>query len=149
MALYVPIPAFTAQFAYGDSNGITLAASTTYYFGTLFGVDPGTTDDPPGFYVPRACTLVAVYGRISVVVTPSSGQDSTVIIRKNGTTDILTVSTTVETNAAKNEFSITGQSVSVSAGDVLYVKLTTGAFTVNPTFTFGSVNLYFEVPWSS
>lgn len=137
---------WTGQIAFGDANGLNPSSNTSYYFGTLFGVDPGTADNPPGYFVPRDGRLRAVFGRIAVVGTQASTHNCTVVIRKNATTDILTVVSTLQLNAAICDFKSTGNSVSVSKGDSVYAKLTTGAFTTNPTVVFGNAVLSFEAP---
>lgn len=140
------IPAFTGQLGCGDSGGYNMVASGTNYCGTLYGVDNGTADGLTGYFVPRAATLVAVYGRVTVAGTLSSAQLSTLVVRKNGTTDILTVTSTLSTASAANDFNVTGASVAVNAGDNLYFKMTDGAWTTSPTVTFTSAVLSFEVP---
>lgn len=139
-------PAFTGQLSFGDATGINPVDATTYYFGTLFGVDPGTADNPPGYFVPKAATLVAVYGSFAVAGTLGTTETSTVTIRKNASTDILTVTSTVQLSAAVNDYSSTGNSIAVSAGDKLYIKWAAPTWATNPTVVFGNAVLYFEVP---
>jgi len=141
----IALPAFTAQLATGDSNGFNPTASTTYYFGTLFGVDPGTTDGPPPFFVPRACVLVAAYVSFNPVGTHSDAANCSVIIRKNSTTDILTVSSTVQLTTQPVNISSTGNAIALSAGDQVYIKFVTGAWVTPPTIVFANAVLYFEV----
>lgn len=142
-------PAFTAQFAFGDAAGINPStAGATYYFGCLFGVDPGTADNPPGFDVPRNCILTSARGRISVVGggTPSTNRMQ-LIVRKNATTDIFVASSMVSCTSAANDFSSTQSTsapVAVAEGDHLYMKWVFPAVSTGPTLVFGNVTLYFE-----
>lgn len=137
---------FCGQLASGGSSGLNPADGVTYYIGCLFGVAPGSTDDTPGFYIPKACKLVAVYGRATVAGTLGSNENGSLIIRKNGTTDILTISSTFQMTAAANEFSSTGNSVACSVADRLYLKFIAPTWVTNPTIVFFHCNLYFEVP---
>ncbi len=140
-------PAFTGQLACGDANGFNPADGVTYYVGTLFGVDPGTTDGADGgFYIPKASSLVAVYVHIAVVGTLGTTENVSLIVRKNATTDILTVSSTVQLNAAAVDASSTGNAIAVAAGDHLALKFVSPTWATNPTVVFISVTLYFEVP---
>lgn len=139
------VAAWSGQLAFGDAGGLNPADSTTYFFGTLFGVDPGTADNPPGYFVPRQAKLVAVYGSFAVVGggTPSTDAN-TVTVRKNGATDILTVTSTVQLSQSVNNYQSTGNSVAVDAGDKLYLRWNTPAWSTNPTLVFGNAVLYFE-----
>ncbi len=143
---WAAVPAFTGQLACGDANGFNPAASTTYYFGTLFGVDPGTTDGPPAFFVPRACTLVAVYASFNPVGTHSDAANCSVIVRKNSTTDILTITSTMQLTTQPVDVNSTGNALALAAGDKVYLKFVTGAWAVPPTIVFANAVLYFEVP---
>jgi hypothetical protein len=135
---------FTGQLAGGDASGLNPVASTTYYIGALFGVDPATTDGPPGFWIPKAARLIAVYGRITAVGTHSDAANCSLIIRKNGSTDILTISTTFQITAAANDFNSVNNSVVVAQGDNLYLKFVGGAWGTPPTLVFFNLDFYFE-----
>lgn len=142
-----PLPAFTGQLACGDANGFNPNDATTYYIGTLFGVDPGVTDGADGgFYIPKASKLVAVYVHFAVVGTLGSNENVSVIVRKNAATDILTVSSTVQLTAAAVDASSVGNVIPVVAGDHLALKMVCPNWATNPTIVFVSVTLYFEVP---
>lgn len=147
---WAAVPAFTALFGTGGSAGLNPADSTTYYWGGFYNFAPGTADGPPGIEMGVACTLKAVYGRVTVLGTLATGESTTMIVRKNtgagAGTDILTVSSAVLMSAALNLFSITGQSVACTAGDTVYMKFVTPAWVTNPTVIFLNATLYFEVP---
>lgn len=144
---WVAVPAFTGQLACGDANGFNPNDATTYYIGTLFGVDPGVTDGADGgFYIPKAGTLVAVYVHTAVVGTLGSSENVSYILRKNAATDILTISSTVQLTAAAVDTSSTGNAIAVSAGDHVVLKMVCPNWVTNPTVVFISVTLYFEVP---
>lgn len=144
--VWAAAPAFSCQFACGDSTGFNPVASHTYYWGTLFGVDPGETDGPPPFFVPRACTLVAVYASMNPVGTHTDAANCSLYVRKNTSTDIVTVSTTIQLTTQPVNVNQTGLSVALSAGDQLYMKFVAGAWTTAPTAVFANAVLYFEVP---
>lgn len=143
---WAAVPAFTGQLAAGDASGLNPVDGLTYYIGTLFGVDPATGDDTPGYYIGRSGKLVAVYGRVTTAGTLGSNENVTLIVRKNGSTDILTVTSTMQLTAAATEFSSTGNAIAVSAGDRLYFKMVCPTWATNPTLVFLSGVLYFEAP---
>jgi hypothetical protein len=144
-------PAYSAQLVAGGATGLNPADATTYYVGIFPNFTASTVDNgAAGYLVPTASTLKAVYGRVLVSGTLGSNDgatsQSTVVVRKNTSTDIATVTSTLQLTAATDDFNNNGLSVAVSAGDILYVKLTTGTWVTNPTATFYIVTLYFEVP---
>lgn len=148
--VWAAVPGFTGQLASSTSGAGTPADAATYYVGNLAGFAPGTSDGPPGYWVPVAGTLRAVYGRITVAGVLGSNDGATsqssLIIRKNATTDIATLTTTQQMTSAANDFSSTGLSVAVNAGDNVYLKIVCGTWTTNPTLIIVNLNLYFDLP---
>lgn len=144
MPLYVP-QSLSVQFGGGDSAGINLAASQTYYFGTQYSLDPALGDDQPGWFVPVNCRLVAAYGRVTVAGTLAGAGNNSIILRKNAATDVRTLTSTTAFTAAINDWSVTGLSDQLTIGDRIYIKLTTAAFAPTPTFVFFVVNILLAV----
>lgn len=83
-------------------------------------------------YVTSAATLTKCYGTFTVQGTLASTQSCTLAIRLNNTTDT-TVTSSLQLSAADNTFSNTGLSISVSPGDFLEFKFTSGAWSPSPT----------------
>lgn len=145
MPLFTPDQAvWTGQLAQGGAAGLNPSSNTTYYFGTLFGVNPATGDDTPGYYIPQTCTLVSVRGRFTVAGTLGSTENSVLTVRKNGTTDILTVVSTLQLTAAATEYSSTGNAVALNAGDRVYIKWATPGWVTKPTAVFPNATLHFK-----
>jgi len=120
------------------------ADATTYYVSsTRLATLPTTSGGSTRLYIPKAGTIKAAYGTINVAGTLSSGEDSTVAIRLNDTTNT-NISTTVETNATNNAFSNSSLSINVAAGDFIDILLITPTWTTNPTSVDMAVSIYIE-----
>jgi hypothetical protein len=143
---WADVPAFTAILAWGGAAGINPGDGLTYYFGALYGVAAGVADGTPGFDVPVDCTLKYVSGRFTVAGTLATAENISVIVRKNSTTDIVTVTSTARMTAAANNWNSGAISVAVSKDDSIYMKVVMPTFVTNPTAAFGNVTLYFERP---
>ena len=80
----------------------------------------------------------------------ASTQDTTVYFRLNNTTDTLLSSTVkfsggnAQANGTILPYSISGLSVSVTAGDFFEIKLVTPVWTTNPTAGGLTILLYFR-----
>jgi hypothetical protein len=111
--------------------------STTYYFRQ--GGSVQTSQIGSRIYIPTAGTISKCYLRLTC--TTGSGESSSLYIRLNDTTDTL-VSSAVVMNASPGNFSNTGLSIAVSAGDFIEFKLTTPAWSSNPTVVRLSVCAY-------
>jgi hypothetical protein len=128
-----------------QSNGSQSPAdATTYYVSSTRQTQLNTSSGGgTRIYIPKAGTIKAAYGSIAVAGTLSSGEDSTIAIRLNDTSNT-NVSTTVETNAINNAFSNTGLSIAVSAGDFIDILFITPTWTTNPTSVDLTVSIYIE-----
>ena len=125
-------------------NGVTSvlatpADATTYVFGQV----ATTVYNLARMYVPRDGTLKAVYINIYVAGTLASNETSTVSFRLNDTTDT-TITTGAKADATAQNYSITGMSVSVAAGDTFVIKWVTPTWGTNPTNLFLTFTAYFE-----
>lgn len=89
-------------------------------------------------YIPTSGTITTVYGGAKVLGTLGSGENSTLAIRLNDTTDT-TITSTLALTSASNSFSNTGLSISVNAGDFIDFKLTTATWATNPTLVTFSI----------
>ncbi len=108
----------------------TFAASSIYYLGV--GGSIQTTEGQRLISVPIAGTLKTASIGTAVAGTLGSAETSTVALRVNNTTDT-TLSAAVKFDAASHTYVITGLSLALSAGDLLEIKMTTGAFGTAPT----------------
>lgn len=117
------------------------ADTTSYYF-----VEPTltqTTDTSVKWVIPKAGTIKSASVNVIVVGTLSSGEDSTIAIRLNATTDI-NISTIVETNATSQTYSVSGLSQAVAVGDFISIKFATPTWVTNPTSVKISASVYIE-----
>ncbi len=117
-----------------SNGGNSFNDSTTYYIP----VDPASinTSLSVGTYskiwMPRTGTITGLSGALTVGGALSSSENSTLIIRKNDTSNT-TVTSTLQSSAVTNTFSVTGLSVSVVAGDYISILWVTAAWVTNPT----------------
>lgn len=84
------------------------------------------------FYATMTCNITIVYGQVRVTGTLGTTENSTLSIRKNNTTDT-TVTSTLQLNSATVDFSNTGLSIALAAGDYFELKLATPTWSTNPT----------------
>ncbi len=105
------------------------ADSSTYYFGQLGGSAPSGADiyhfTIPFKGVVRSVTIKAQVG------TPGSAEDSTIYIRKNGTTDY-TVTAAMKYDSATENLSVNSLNIPFEQGDYFSFKMTTPAWVTNP-----------------
>lgn len=129
----------TSYVIYLSTASTDPAASSTYIMvnGYVLQASGGS------IYIPVTGTITKAYGNFTVGGTLGSSQNNTVFIRLNNTTDT-NITTTLKLNTASNLFNGTGLSISVSAGDFIQVKLTTGAFTTNPTTVRGAISIVIQ-----
>lgn len=146
--VWAAVPGWTALL--GSGGTWNPGDALTYTIGTLFGFVPSAGDVTPGVWIPVGSTLRSVYVRVTVAGTLGSNDgaasQSSVIIRKNATTDISTITSTLQLTAVTADFNATGLSVAVSAGDNVYIKFVGGTWTTNPTVVILNATLYFDVP---
>lgn len=83
-------------------------------------------------YVTRTGTVTACAGSFNTRGTVASNENTSVIIRKNNTTDA-TVTSTAKLTAAGVNFSNTAMTLAVTAGDYLEIKVVCPTWGTNPT----------------
>jgi len=131
-----------------NQGGTNFADSTTYYIG-LGGYLASTIANTRNVYVPFTSTLT------NVLITAgasnaASTENTTVYFRLNNTTDTLLSSTVkfsggnAQANGTILSYSISGLSVSVTAGNFFEIKLVTPVWTTNPTAGGLTILLYFR-----
>jgi hypothetical protein len=132
---------------YHDSSGISLAANTTYYIGQLEGADPTTTST---LVTRRAIALTSgwitrITRMCSVAGTLSGTEDSTLQIRNVTTNTTVTVSSTIEFNAAAQleDFTL-ATPLQVTRGDSLTIIITTGNWLTVPNSVRQTFNVLIE-----
>jgi hypothetical protein len=119
------------------------ADSTTYYFGMGYSNDPATGQ---GFriVIPVAGTIIACAGQQVVGGTLGSGENSTLFIRLNDTSNT-NITTTQVHSAAVNTFSVDGLSITVAKDDYITIGWTTPAWVTNPTGVISAATVIVEV----
>lgn len=115
--------------------------ATTYYFGSLFTIAPGTGAGTAKVYIPKA-------GRITRCVlffnqSAGSAETSTMVIRLNNTSDT-TISSAITNDAGVTTFSNTALNIPVVLGDYIEFKWTTPTWGTNPTNVRPVATLYIE-----
>lgn len=119
------------------------ADATTYYFGFPWDVSiNNTTADLRGQKVPFACVLRGA--SITVVATAGATTEAmTYSARINNTTDVQ-LSNAVTSDQASQQFTVTGLSTAIAAGDRIEIKVLTPTWVTNPTNFRTHVTLFFE-----
>lgn len=113
------------------------AISAFYY---LYTVTPAASVDAScRFIMPRSGTITKCYGVFRVGGTLASAGNSTLEFRLNNTSNT-TITSTLALTSATNSFSNTGLSISVVAGDYLWIKWTTPTWATNPTNVTPSIS---------
>lgn len=130
------LPTFQAQDSAGNYKiqlttvVINPADSTTYYL-TNGGSFITSTTVLPYYVIPSAGTITSVWGTFTLTGV-GSAVNNTLSIRLNNTTDT-TISSTIQLTGTPVNFSNTGLSISVAAGDFITFKWVTPSFATNPT----------------
>lgn len=121
----------------------TLSDSTSYYIGSgnATTVFTATGQAPPRQYILTSGTITKAYGSLRVKGTLASTENVTIKLVINNTTT-LNISTTLQLNAVNVDFSNTGFSQSVSAGDYVELVLATPAWATNPSDVDLSCTVY-------
>lgn len=132
---------YTLQF-FGNTQSAP-ADATTYYFGNAPAAPIDTNAGWYRVYVPRSGTIRSVYGNLHTGGATGTGENSSLFVRINNTTDV-TITTTRTTNNVSNPFSVTGLSQAVVAGDYLEIKWVTPTWATNPTNVRASAVVFIE-----
>ena len=118
-----------------------MTASSYHFFGgqafTLTQLDGAQR-----VYVPKAGTIKVAYITHFAATITGSGENISVYIRKNATTDYL-IQTVGNTNQLR-VFSNTGLTISVAQGDFIEIKIVTPAWATTPTGNRWSGIVYIE-----
>lgn len=123
---------FTTPLAYAlqmHSKSFDPAISTSYFIGDLFSDVPAALSGTTRLYIPKACTVKAVYVTF-INATPGSNEPSTIVLRLNDTSNTL-ISATVDNSGAQQLKNIT-MNLAVIAGDFIEIKWTTPAWGTPP-----------------
>jgi hypothetical protein len=109
------------------------SSGTTHYFGSdTFGNGPTTAQGNVRLYIPHSGTITSCYLQVWTTGTLGSSETSTISIRLNQTTDNV-VSSSVKNDAISNQYSNTGLSIPVTAGDYIEMKWVEPTWTTTPT----------------
>jgi len=124
-----------------SGGGYTLTgAAATYaspadtevlYWGSWAANQPTNGGGDARIYIPKTGTITKVYGWVYTGGASGTGESSTLVVRKNNTTDT-TVSSSITTNSVQNPFNGT-VSIAVTAGDYIEFKFTCATWATNPT----------------
>lgn len=137
-------------FASGDAGGFAPADAAVLYVATFYGVDPSTSSSiggvPFGWTVPKTGRITRVdLTQIVLNVNGINGENIAYVFRKNDTTDSSSIGS-LDTDADTTVSNTANLNFSVTAGDVLSVKLTCPTFTTDPSAMFVSISFVLEYP---
>jgi hypothetical protein len=126
---------YTIQFSH-DSLVASYAPSTTYYFGNYFS-EPATVSTPSRQVRAMASGWATAVGLTIRCVGTTSGESSTLVLRNVSTSTSTTISSTIKYDLTADEnqilyFTLTNP-LQITKGDILEMRLTTGAWVTNPT----------------
>jgi hypothetical protein len=128
------------------SSTTAMAASTTYYFGTLsVNFFPGTGATTHRVFFPKAGTIKKIYTVFRTGSgTPSSAETVSLYVRVDNTTDY-TIGTGFRTDVANTVY-FDAQTTNISVAEASYVniKMVTPAWTTVANYPFVEVRLYIE-----
>jgi len=125
------------------SSTSTLAASTTYYFGSRFNNLPSTLGAFNRIDIPKTATIKRIRLQISATTIGSSGENVEIYLRVNNSTDtLLTDNVPINSNIYYTR-TWTG-SIPVTAGDYVEFKMVTPAWSVVPNIPGISGQIYLE-----
>lgn len=134
-----PLASFT-QFSTNIGNP---ADGVTYYLANIFGLTSFTAiAGSAKLWIPRNATITKVYGSFTVAGTLGSNENTTVALRLNDTSNT-NISTTVQLTASTVNFSNTGLSISLSAGDYITPLLICPTWGTNPTSVAVTLSILF------
>ena len=109
------------------------ADGATYYLSTVNVVQGFTASSAQTrLYMPKAGTITAAYGNVTVSGTLGSAQNTTIALRLNDTTNT-NVTTTLTLDAISANFSNGALSTAVAAGDFIDVLMICPTWNPNPT----------------
>ena len=149
-------PNDTAKFLRGDatwaaSGGVALTVvgglipntsdGFTYYLGSIYEANLGTTVAYQRMYCPRAGTIKAAY-IFWRAGTAGTGENVSMYIRLNNTSDTL-IATVGDTEAIK-VFSKTDLSIAVAQGDYIEIKMVSPTWATNPANVYLGGVVYIE-----
>lgn len=139
------IPSFQAitsgagnYYTMNSGNMPTPGDSNTYYW-TITTQPTLTIANATKLVIGKTGTINKVYGTFGVSGTLATTENVTLSLYVNETTDN-NVITTGQMSATDNPFSNTSAGVSVTAGDYIYIKMTTPAWSTNPTNVSMTIN---------
>ena len=121
-------PADSFSYYWGDSDRAPGGGGIVLYF---------------SMYFREAGTITAGEIKWQTGSTAGSGENVSIYVRLNNTTDYLVA--TVGNTTAYKEFSNTSMSVPIVSGDFICMKMTTPAWVTNPLQVYLSGNLTFEL----
>jgi hypothetical protein len=113
-----------------------------YYFGSQYGASLGSTADQQRMYCPKAGTLKAAYIYWRANGAGGTGEDISVYVRLNNTTDTLIA--TLGNTAATKIFSKTDLSIAVAQGDYIEIKMVCPTWATNPAAVYLGGVVYIE-----
>lgn len=114
--------------------------SQTYYFGSMVGKPPKTTEGMSKIYVPSNVKITKAYINWYVASTNSTDEGVSMYIRTNGDTDhlIMTLGTTDDDRLFYNN----NLDVILLEGEYFEIKIVTPEWVVNPVAVYVGGNLF-------
>lgn len=130
----------------GAVAGHSPADSTTYRFGPMPGINPGTTDPAYAAFVTRGGTVARAYGNFVVAGVAASAENVIVRVRNASAGTSEAITSTLQMTGVSNPFNNTAMTLAFSAGDNIVCEFVTPAWATNPTVVF--YNLTIELLYS-
>lgn len=115
-----------------SGNHAAPADATTYFFGSDFAGAPNIAGAVNKMFIPVAGTITIAYFGGKITGTLGSNEQFTVSIRLNNTSDTA-ITAAATADATFTNFSNTGLSLAVAAGDYVEIKIVTPTWGTNPT----------------
>lgn len=114
----------------GYGTTFTPTNGSTYFFGSLFSIAPGTGAGTVRLYIPKAGRITRCF--LFFNQTAGSAETSTLSIRLNNTTDTV-VSSAIVNNTGVTSFNNTTLNIPVSANDYIEFKWAAPTWATPPT----------------
>jgi hypothetical protein len=123
-------------------SAANLADALTYYFGANGQSTFNTNELSGSAPAPVSCTIKSIYGLVSYGAGSSENVVFSLSINGSSFTTIATVA--LDSGTFSTAFNLTGQSISVTAGDRLSIRMVCPTWVTNPTSFRGSFLIYAE-----
>jgi hypothetical protein len=137
---------FTTIHGMTDGSGMNPSSNATYYSGAFLIFDVDASYASHAIYAAQTCRVVAMRSLFINAGNPGSPSTHrvTYAIRVNDTSDF-TIGTTQDWKASTTTV-FSGLSIPLVQGQTYAIKISTPAWSTNPTTIFNSLQLWYEIP---